>query len=242
MQAPKTALIVWGGWDGHEPQAIAQFFAQQIRELGMQVTISDSLDSFADLTQLSSYSLIVPIWTMGEIPDKYVENICEAVASGVGLAGCHGGMCDAFRSSVLWQFMTGGNWVSHPGGDGVKQRIHFKNRDSELSAGLRDFDIETEHYYLQVDPANNVLATTIFPSINWYHSANGMVEMPVMWTKMWATGRVFYNALGHNLAIVSDSNVSEMMRRGFEWAANSREAALQHGYTKDMYSNNLQNY
>jgi len=43
-----------------------------------------------------------------------------------------------------------------------------------------------------------VLATTRFPSVKWYHSTNGEVDMPVVWTKRWGHGRVFYNALGHH--------------------------------------------
>src|SRR5690625_6477291 len=80
--------------------------------------------------------------------------------SGVGLAGCHGGMCDSFRKNVDWQFMTGGNWVAHPGNDGVDYMVNIKHSSSPLLEGMQDFKVTSEQYYLHVDPAVEVLATT----------------------------------------------------------------------------------
>ncbi|MFW6265117.1 MAG: ThuA domain-containing protein, partial [Bacillota bacterium] len=116
----KKALIVWGGWDGHEPEQVVDIFKSILEENDFKVEISASLDSFLDVDKLKELDLLIPVWTMGEISNEQLEPVIEAVASGVGLAGCHGGLCDAFRNSVGWQFMTGGNWVSHPGGDGIK--------------------------------------------------------------------------------------------------------------------------
>jgi len=126
----QKALIVWGGWDGHEPDKVAAIFNRTLKAEGFEVRVSDSLESFADQKALTEMDLIIPIWTMGEIDSKYVVNISEAVANGTGLAGCHGGMCDAFRKDVLWQFLTGGNWVAHPGGDGVEYPVNIRNSSS----------------------------------------------------------------------------------------------------------------
>jgi hypothetical protein len=153
--------------------------------------------------------------------------VLEAVAGGVGLAGCHGGMCDSFRNSVQWQFMTGGNWVSHPGGDGVEYVVNIKRGSSPLVEGLEDFPVRSEQYYLHVDPAVEVLATTRFPTINWYHASNGIVDMPVVWTKRWGHGRVFYNSLGHHADIIDMETPKELMRRGFLWAAEGKRLAVE---------------
>ena len=152
-----------------------------------------------------------------------ILNISEAVASGVGLAGCHGGMCDAFRNNVLWQFMTGGNWVAHPGNDGVTYTVNIGNTSSELVRGIDDFEVTSEQYYLHVDPVVDVLATTRFPVAEGYHLANGVVDMPVIWTKMWGKGKIYYNSLGHNEEIVRNDVVYELMRRGFIWATKEGE-------------------
>jgi len=221
----KKALIVQGGWHGHEPKEVADIFRNILEEENFDVEVADTLEAYDDLDQLKSLDLIVPHWTMGEIEQKYVNNISQAVMSGVGLAGCHGGMCDSFRKNVDWQFMTGGNWVAHPGNDGVEYMVNIKQSSSPLLAGIEDFKVVSEQYYLHVDPAVEVLATTRFPVVQGPHSPNGTVDMPVVWTKRWGAGRVFYNSLGHVANIVAMPEVSLMMRRGFLWAAEGKTLA-----------------
>ncbi|MGG1599530.1 ThuA domain-containing protein [Paenibacillus naphthalenovorans] len=221
----KQALIVWGGWPGHQPEQVAAIFRGILEGSGYEVEVSDKLEAFADAQKLMALDLIVPVWTMGEIGEELVKNVSAAVQSGVGIAGCHGGMCDSFRKSVHWQFMTGGNWVSHPGGDGVEYTVNIKNSSSPLLEGIDDFTVKSEQYYLHVDPAVEVLATTRFPVVPGPHSLNKAVDMPVVWTKRWGVGRVFYCSLGHQADIVEMPPVKEMMRRGLLWAAEGKGLA-----------------
>lgn len=225
----KKALIVQGGWEGHEPQKVAARFRRTLEAEGFTVRTADSLSAFEDGAELNSLHLIVPIWTMGEISDAAAEAVSEAVAGGCGMAGCHGGMCDAFRTSVLWQFITGGSWVSHPGNDGVAYEVNIKNTSSPLTAGIADFSLSSEQYYMHVDPAVEVLASTRFPVVKWHHSSNGAVDMPAVWTKRWGQGRVYYNSLGHHDDVFDIPELSEMMRRGFLWAAEGKDLALNSG-------------
>lgn len=215
----KRALVTWGGWMGHEPDKVAALFAGDLREAGFEVEVTDSLACFDDLANLKSLSLIVPIWTMSTVEQERTKNVAEAVAEGVGLAGCHGGMCDAFRNDVLWQFMTGAQWVAHPGNDGVEYRVRITDPANPLVAGIGDFDVKTEQYYLHVDPAVKVHAVTDFPLVDGPHAANGPVAMPVAYTKMWGKGRVYYNALGHQANVIDHGAPREMIRRGMAWAA-----------------------
>ncbi len=117
------ALIVWGGGDGHQPQQVAAILQRALVAEGFEVEVADTLDAFKDAKKLLDLSLIVPHWTMGKITAEQLKPVLEAVASGVGMAGCHGGMCDSFRDNSDWQFMTGGQWVAHPGNDGVKYTV-----------------------------------------------------------------------------------------------------------------------
>ncbi len=208
----KKALIVYGGWDGHDPEGVANVFAEILREEDFEVVLSDTLDTF--LSDLMVYDLLVPIWTMGTLPDGAERNVCDAVASGVGIAGCHGGMCDAFRSSTDWQFMTGAQWVAHPGNDKVTYKVNIKKSSSStLNDGMEDFEVTSEQYYIHVDPAVDVLATTRFSTVN------GEVDVPVAFTKRWGKGKVYYNSLGHNRYIFDIPEAKEMMRRGFLYAS-----------------------
>jgi uncharacterized protein len=227
------ALIVWGGWDGHEPEQVAAIFERILKEEQFEVEVSDTLEAYADAEKLLGLDLIVPLWTMGQIEQELVNNVSAAVQSGVGLAGLHGGMCDAFRNNVDWQFMTGGQWVAHPGNDGVEYTINMKRGSSPLLDHIEDFQVKTEQYYLHVDPAVEVLATTRFPVVSGPHAANGPVDMPVVWTKRWGAGRVFYNSLGHHADIVEMEQVTEMMRSGFKWTAAGKQLAKQNKDTKN---------
>jgi len=215
------ALLVHGGWDGHQPTLVAELFRDILVKEGFAVDVSDTLDAFNDAAALRKLSLIVPVWTMGRITGDQCKNACAAVRDGVGIAGCHGGMCDSFREATEWQFMTGGQWVAHPGNDGVKYTIHIKDPDHPITAGLKDFAVTSEQYYMHVDPAVRVLATTTFPTpgVGGPHEGNGFFEMPQVWTKYYGAGRVSYNALGHHADVFDIPEAREMMRRGFLWAA-----------------------
>lgn len=231
----KSVLIVYGGWTGHEPDKVAALFGRMLEAEGFSVELEDSLSVFEDAERVRRQHLIVPIWTMDEISAAQCTNVIEAVADGVGLAGCHGGMCDAFRNEVRWQFMTGANWVAHPGGASVEYTVDICNSTSPIVEGLEDFKVISEQYYLHIDPAIEVLATTRFPTETWFHSSNRQVDVPQVWTKRWGIGRVFYNALGHNAAIFEIPEARELMRRGFLWAAEGREIALREGLNGDAY-------
>src|SRR4051812_35916886 len=217
----RNALIVWGGGDGHQPKQVAEIFARVLREDGFNVDVSDTLDVFANEAKLMQLSLIVPIWTMGKITNEQANPVFKAVQSGVGIAGCHGGMCDSFRTNTEWQFMTGGQWVAHPGNDGVRYTIKIRPQKSPITEGIKDFSVASEQYYMHVDPAIKVLATTRFPTpgADGPHVPNGDFDMPVLWTKLYGKGRVFYSSLGHQANIVEAEPHLTIMRRGFNWAA-----------------------
>jgi hypothetical protein len=204
----KTALIVQGGWDGHKPAEVAEILAEPLRQHDFEVTIADTLDAYKD-PHLPELDLIVPNWTMGTIEQDQLKPLLEAVYNGVGLAGLHGGMCDSFRNETEYQWMTGGQWVAHPGNDTATYVVYIDGVPSPITEGISDFQVTTEQYYMHVDPANVVHATTRF----------GEVVMPVVWTKHWGKGRVFYCSLGHRPDVVQMPPVLTMMTRGMLWAA-----------------------
>jgi hypothetical protein len=213
----KKALIVQGGWQGHEPGPVSEIFAKALRENDFEVEISDTLDSFKDAEKLAGLDLIVPIWTMGSIAKEQLLPLLEAVkVGGVGIAGVHGGMGDAFRQEVEFQYMVGGQWVAHPGNDGITYDVNIADVDDPIVEGLHDFTVCSEHYFMHVDPGVKVLATTNF----------GDTVMPVTWTKMYGKGRVFYCSLGHVAQVFEqDPQILVMVTRGMLWAAEGKAEA-----------------
>jgi len=211
----RQALIVWGGWGGHEPERCAAIVRGMLEEDGFEVRAENTTDAFAD-PELTRMSLVVPIITAGRIEKNQVENLSQAVRSGVGLAGFHGGMCDAFREATEYQFMCGGQWVAHPGNI-IDYRVNILRRDDPVMRGIDDFDYRSEQYYMHVDPSNDVLATTVFSGA---HAAwiEGVV-MPVVWKRRHGKGRVFYSSLGHVAAEFEVAQMRTILRRGMVWAA-----------------------
>lgn len=214
----QQALIVAGGWDGHEPQQCAAIAAAILRQANFAVEIAATLDAYLDRRRLTSLSLIVPLWTCGTISPEQERGLLEAVRSGVGLAGWHGGMCDAFRNNTEYQFMTGGQWVAHPGGI-VDYTVNIVDHTHPVTRGIPDFRMRSEQYYMHVDPGNQVLATTTFSGEHQgYDWIKGTV-MPVVWTRRWGEGRVFYMSLGHVANDLRVPEAHEILRRGLLWAA-----------------------
>jgi uncharacterized protein len=185
-----TALIVQGGWEGHEPKQVSEILAKALREHDFEVEISDTLDSLKDQAKLESLDLIIPEWTMGTITSEQLSPLLKAVWNGTAIAGVHGGMGDSFRNETEYQFMVGGQWVAHPGGV-IDYEVNITRHDDPIVAGLSDFKMHSEQYYMHVDPANEVLVTTKF---NGEHAfwIDGVV-MPVAWKKRYGKGRVFYS-------------------------------------------------
>jgi len=212
----KSALMVWGGWDGHEPKQCVDVFAPFLQEQGFQVEVSDSMAPYEDQDKMNALSLVVPCWTMGTITGDQEKGLLTAIKSGVGIAGWHGGMCDAFRNNTEYQWMTGGQWVAHPGGK-VEYTVNITKPSDPIVAGLNDFKMVSEQYYMHTDPGNEVLATTTFSGEHapW---TKGTI-MPVVWKRMWGEGKVFYSSLGHVAADFQVPEALEIMKRGLLWAA-----------------------
>jgi len=240
--ANRRALIVRGGWAGHEPVETSDIAAGELRDEGFEVEVHETLDVLMDSEKLNAQDLIVPMWTMAEatakepLPRDLHKGLLAAVKAGVGIAGWHGGMCDAFRTYVEYQFMTGGQWVSHPGGDKARYRVRIGPTQHEITDGIADFFVTSEQYYMHVDPGVTVLATTRFP--RGAASGDGLdqaaqdaldrdevkryAEVPATWVKRYGQGRVFYTSLGHVAKVFEIPEALTMLRRGLVWAGSRR--------------------
>jgi len=216
-ESPKMkALFVWGGWSGHEPGKCRDIFVPWLREQGFEVRVDTSLDAYKDSTYMASLDLIVQIMTMSKISNEQEKGLLTAIKNGVNIAGWHGGLGDAFRNNTEYQFMVGGQWVSHPGGI-IDYRVNIVDHDDPITKGLKDFDMNSEQYYMHVDPQNKVLATTTFNGdhADWIDGAT----MPVAWKKMYGKGRVFYSSLGHQAKDFDIPEAITIMKRGMLWSA-----------------------
>jgi len=187
----KKVLLVAGGWDGHQPLKFAEVFANALKSKGVETTIETSLDVLGDEERLKGFDVIFPCWTMGTLTPEQSKIFLSTVHSGVAVAGIHGGMGDAFRGNLDYEWMVGGHFVGHPHVGPYTVRI--RDFASPITKDLPSiFDYNSEQYYLMVDPGIHVLADTE------YVYDGRSVNMPVAWIRMWGKARVFYSALGHH--------------------------------------------
>ena len=210
----KRCLIISGGYEPHRANETAGRLDDMLRE-DFDVVHSPRLDAY--LTEdLASYDLIVPNWTLGEMSLEMSRNLRLAVESGVGLGGFHGGMADGFRHSTHFRFIVGGTYAAEPGGI-CDYEVKVEDPQDPIMSGLADFSYRSEQYYMHVDPAVTVLATTRF-SGSPYPWLEGVV-MPTVWKKMFGKGRVFFSALGHVPEEFDRAPMHTLLARGLRWAS-----------------------
>jgi uncharacterized protein len=217
----RNVLLVYGGWDGHQPKIFAERVAAWLKTEGVSgLTISDSLGVYTNEKLMAETDLIIQYWTMGKISKEQETGLLKAVKNGTGLAGCHGGLGDSFRENTDYQYMVGGQWVAHPGGK-IDYKVEITNSKDPITKGLTDFNIKnTEQYYMHIDPNSEVLATTTFSGTpdSWIEGA----VIPVSWKKYYNKGRVFYLSIGHDPIDFDTPSAWKLLTRGIRWASGSK--------------------
>ncbi len=216
----RKVLFTYGGWDGHEPDKFVDYLVPWLKKEGAEIILSKTLDSYTDKQLMGSIDLVLQIFTMSQITKEQEAGLLEAIKNGVGIAGWHGGLCDAFRNNTEYQYMTGGQWVSHPGGV-IDYRVNIVDHEDAVTQGIRDFNMTSEQYYMHVDPNVKVLATTRFSGAHdpWIEGC----IIPVAWKKTYGKGRIFYTSLGHNLKHITDQpQAVTLLKRGIQWASGSK--------------------
>lgn len=226
-----SALIVRGGWKGHQPVATTEAFIPFLRENNYEIRIEESPAVYADTDAMATFDLIVQSVSMSEITDEAVMGLQAAVAAGTGFTGWHGGIADSFRASSEYLHLVGGQFATHPGKEPSEQRegaddnnylthtveITELGRVHPITAGIPDFQLYTEQYWVLHDDLNDVLATTTHPAPHWqpWHRPT---TSPTIWTRSWGEGRIVVTTPGHSREIVEDPNVRTIIERGMLWA------------------------
>ena len=227
----RVALVVRGGWDGHEPEQTTDFFIPFLHANGFTVRVEGSPAIYTDDAFMDTVDLVLQINTMSTIEPEEFTGLQRAVLRGAGFAGWHGGIADAYRNNADYLHMVGGQFAHHAGKDPAERigeqsdnYIPYTVHITELGAthpitqGIGDFDLVTEQYWVLSDEYNDVLATTtqeVRPWDAWHRP----VTAPAIWVREWGRGRVFVSAPGHKLDVVQNPNVRTIIERGLLWAA-----------------------
>jgi len=233
----RRALVVRGGWEGHRPVEATDMFLPFLRESGFTVRVSDSPEIYADTELLSGTDLIVQCVTMSEIGKEALAGLRDAIRAGTGFTGWHGGIADSFRASSDYLQLVGGQFATHPSkepglcaGGAEDNFLPYTvamtelGRNHPITAGLTDFALETEQYWVLHDDLIDVLATTTHPVREW-HPWHRPITSPVIWTRQWGAGRIVVSTPGHSLDVLADPNIRTVIERGMVWASRTASAS-----------------
>ena len=231
MTGRKTALVVRGGWDGHQPVEATDRFIPFLKDNGYGVRVEESPKIYADVDYMTGVDLIMQCMTMSTIEQDEFEGLRTAVENGAGLAGWHGGIADSYRNTSDYLHLIGGQFACHPGkhpderaGGQEDNYVPYTVNmlpaaaDHPITRGISDFDLVTEQYWVLSDHYIDVLATTTQKVRPW-DPWNREVTSPAVWTRLWGQGRIFVCTPGHNMKVLEDTNVSTMIKRGLLWAS-----------------------
>lgn len=231
MTESRTALIVRGGWDGHQPVDTTDSVIPHLERHGFAVVVSDTTSSYADSELMAGVDLVVQCETMTTIERAEIAGLRAAVAAGTGLAGWHGGIADSYRNSADYLQLVGGQFVHHPGkepslrtGEQSDNYLPYAveitplGRTHPITAGLDDFALVTEQYWVLTDDYDDVLATTTLPARS-FDPWHRPVTCPAIWTRRWGAGKVFVCTAGHRVEVLDDPNVRTVVERGMLWAS-----------------------
>ncbi|HEU5223850.1 MAG TPA: ThuA domain-containing protein [Candidatus Lumbricidophila sp.] len=227
----RNALIVRGGWDGHAPVEATNGFIPFLEASGFTVRVEDSTAVYADAEAMAATDLIVQCVTMSTIEDAEFVGLRAAIEAGTGFTGWHGGIADSYRNKAEYLQLVGGQFVTHPSCDPAiacpeEERCFLPytvnltdlGRTHEITAGIEDFDLKTEQYWVLHDDLIDVLATTTHPAPD-YHPWHREVTSPAIWTRLWGKGRIVVTTPGHSLDVLANPNVRTIIERGMLWAA-----------------------
>ena len=231
MTDVKSALVVRGGWDGHQPTEATNLFIPHLEQHGFRVRVEESPQVYAEADYLTGVDLIVQCMTMSTIEPGEFEGLRAAVEAGTGLAGWHGGIADSYRNTSDYLHLIGGQFACHPGkhpderiGEQSDNYVHYTVNllpaaaEHPITAGIGDFDLVTEQYWVLADDYIDVLATTTQQVRDWdpWHRP---VTSPAIWTRQWGRGRIFVATPGHHVDILEEPNVNTIIKRGMLWAS-----------------------
>ena len=227
----KKALVVRGGWDGHQPIETTNVFIPYLQSHGYEVRIEESPKVYTETEYMKTVDLIQQTNTMSTIEREEFSGLQQAIINGTGYAGWHGGIADSYRNSSDYLHMMGGQFANHPGKDPsecigeqsdnyVPYTVNMTalGKDHEITKGIGDFEITSEQYWVLHDDYLDVLATTTQKVRPW-DPWNREVTSPAIWTRKWGKGKIFVITCGHNLEVVLNHNVRTIIERGLLWAS-----------------------
>lgn len=227
--APVRCLVITGdhGHDWKGTTALLKEFLAKDGKVQVDVTTTPAKDLTAE--NLAKYDVLLLNYRESKPTDetRWSENnkeaLVNAVKGGKGLVVYHFAS-SGFPDWAEYERLIGGGWRKQ-GFHGPKHvfKVKKSKHKHKISEGLDDeftHVIDELYQNSKMVEGNVVLATAYSDPAK--EKGTGKDE-PVIWVNTYGKGRVYHNALGHDVEALSDPNLQEWLRRGVIWAAGKDE-------------------
>ncbi len=226
-----NVLIITGD-HGHDWRKTTPFLKELLSGAGHKVEVTENPSK--DLTDgnLAKYDVLLlnyrntpkgakenpaSVWT-----DANKTAFSEAVKGGKGLVVYHHASSaftgtDAFDRE--FEKIIAGGWRKQ----GYHGKMHVftvsVRKDHPITKGISEFKHGRDELYQNslITPGSEILATAY--SVKEIDPKNTGKDEPIVWISSYGMGRVYNNALGHDVEAMQSAGFKTLMIRGVEWAA-----------------------
>ena len=201
-------LMVFVGTEGihHDHAGQGRFIADTVSKAGdIEAHFSRDYDILAD--GLDSYGSVLFYTDVGELTDAQENGLLEYIRQGGGFFGLHTAAA-SFHESEGYHEMLNSFLLGHS--KYMDFEVNIIDSSHEITRGLADFVVTDELYYVKHDPSmSHHLMQAYDPTCDETHV--------MAFHHTYGNGRVFYFALGHDMAVLENPNFQEVIRRGVLW-------------------------
>ena len=206
-------LLVFVGTEGkyHDHEQNGRFLTSMLSGSMLsgskRIDASFSRDYEVLATGLSLFEAVLFYTDVGELTNTQERGLLSFVDSGGGFFGLHTAAA-SFRECEGYHRMLNGFFNGHS--PHMKFTVTVSDPGDPITEGLADFEVTDELYYLKHDPGKSHHLLQAYDETR--------DETHVMAFKhTCGEGRVFFFALGHDMAVLENPNFQQVVLRGALW-------------------------
>lgn len=206
MNPLKTLVFVGTEGQCHEHLGNGRYLAETLSEsVDIEAEVSQDYDILSD--RLAPYDAILCYTDIGELTKTQEEGLLTFVRAGGGFFGLHTAAA-SFLDCLGYHEMLNARFKGHS--KYMDFVVHVIDHDDPITVGCDDFTVTDELYYLEHDQSRSQhLMQAHDPTLNEDHV--------MAFKHLYGKGRVFYFALGHDMAVLENRSFQEIIRRGALW-------------------------
>ena len=201
-------LLVFVGTEGiyHEHAGNGQFLTKMLNASDeITATFSQDYDVLAD--GLGAYHAALFYTDVGELTAAQETGLLRFIKEGGGFFGLHTAAA-SFRESEGYHGMLNGFFNGHS--PYMDFTVTVSDAAHPITEGISDFNVTDELYYLKHD------ASASHHLMQAYDETKDETHV-MAFHHTYGAGRVFYFALGHDMAVLENPSFQAVIRRGALW-------------------------